>query len=476
MSHFDQILFGVLPAKVFSPFSQEPGRHAYEAILKACIRGPFSSESVEPVSKTELQRLVEATLDEFGQQVDEELALRPAHVMRMMFQSGWFSEYRDGWNTFVEMDRAVATLAQFLVVELPQAVGTVSFGEGIASVDAMLQSAQDCPETHAQSILEAKRSAQRFAASVRAIAGNLRSIEQNILGKATINDVTNAFFDEFVLKIHAGDYRQLTSSANHPYRFRTKVIRMAEEMSSHDTLRRLAEARATITDNKDIEANLRELGDALDAIVLAMDSVELNRRRIDATKFSIERRFLNTIRQLDMADVTRDRRLIQISEALQALRGLDLDIEEGPFIGLQFLAPMPRWSSDGFRAPPKPRERVRPKPSQTTPPNPLLLEYKRAKEAFLASLVVDGRAAAKGLARMAGGILRSHELEPSTAREMAILHSIASLPVGPDGSLDLGDGFIFRRLPQKETHHLLDVAAFEVVSREFTAEEAADAD
>jgi len=461
-----RFLFDVLPARVFNPFSLDGTRRAYEVLLRVCIQGPFSKESVDPVEKPELQGLVERTLSELEAENPGVECPAPSAAMRMMFTAGWLTEHRDGWKTVVEMDRSVAILAEFLCRQLPAEVQGISFGDGIASLDAMLQSAHAEPDTHAGAILEAARSARSFAANVRAIAGNLRSIERSILSKPNINEVVSAFFDEFVAKIHAGDYAQLTSSRNHPYHFRSKVIRLAEDLSDMETLRRFAEAMATNSGRKDVDANCQALQDALDTIIASMDAVERSRQRIDASKANVERRFLNTIRQVDLTDPNRDRRFNAVSDALKALRGVEDDGREFPELGLKLIPQVAYLSPGGFRDPPRPRERVLPKPSRIEKPDPMLVAYQKAAKQFMTSLLFDGRQAARKLAQLNGGIFRSTDFTPRTSQEIALLHSIATLPLGPSQELNLGNGYVLRRIASTARHGPLEIPSFEVVSGE----------
>src|SRR2546430_9724978 len=93
----------------------------------------------------------------------------------------------------------------------------------------------------ALAVREARRQADQFTKSLRAILSDLKGIKQTVMESKSVGDRLEAFFEEFVQRILLKDFESILT-VNHPYRFRDEIVDLARRISyTPDTMQVLAE-------------------------------------------------------------------------------------------------------------------------------------------------------------------------------------------------------------------------------------------
>lgn len=372
-------VFGHLPEGIFKPLVGKY-RHVYVEILRRLHDGLFSVDTVGSPLRDEVAAEIGFILARHAD-VLEGHGLTSLIAYNELRETGWIQEERVNWQVYVTMDPAVSHALHALCT-LGEQLGE-SFGEGTVGVLNHLKGAIDAPETGALGIAEARKRAVQSARSMRAVAANLRRIEGDLLRSASRDSLVDRFFQDFVERIHIGDYA-LLASRNNPYQFRHRILGIAAEIRTEpEQLRQLAAALLA-------QARCRSLAEAeacIDAdlaeIVLAFEAIERAREQIDQTKVNIERRFVNSMRYMDLAGSDRSARMAaalgRVGDRLLPVETSDQQILEVA-VGLR-----QRLSSiheSGAADPVAEREAVRPRRQRAPKPDPVIAAYERAKAEF----------------------------------------------------------------------------------------------
>lgn len=413
-------LFGFLPSDLFRPLTNKY-RHVYVELLRRLHGGLFSLDVVGAPAREEVMSEIEAVLSRHADALARH-GLTASTAYNELKETGWLQEERVGWQVHVAMDQAVGHLLDVLCT-LGERLGE-SFGEGTVGVLNHLQGAVETPETGVLGIAEARRRAVQFARSIRGVAANLRRIEGDLLRSATRDTLVDSFFQDFVERIHIGDYALLASRGN-PYQFRHRILGIAAEIRSEPERRRaLATALMAQGRGRSLEEAEARIDEDLSQIVLAFESIERAHALIDQTKLDIERRFVNSIRYMDLAGSDRSTRMRRsLARAGEHLAAVPPVPDHERVEVTTALRPAPRPVHElGAAVPTREREPTRPRRQRVPEPDPVVAAYERAKAEFDARMQVTPERVA-AFARRPGKPAGSAADYPVECLEDALLFS-----------------------------------------------------
>lgn len=431
------MLFSALPDDIFRPLANKY-RHAYERLLSRLHDGLFGLDTTRQPTRDDVMVDLEEGLLTFTRSLPDDergdFHLTAPLAYMELIETGWLLEQREGWTTHVEMNAAAAQLLGTLCGLAERKAET--FGGTFISVYSTLESVTRDAGTNAQGVAEAAQRAKQFARYARGVVGSLKDIEQSLLSQATVNSLVKTFFDDFVQRIVIGDYRKLTSVRNHPYRYRYKILEMADTIGSDpvlfQTIANSLVAQGVAETPADAQA---QLDGQLRDIRLAIEAIDTFRDRIDRTKSTIERRFSNTLRYMDLVESGRAERFAKgLADIARALPDLDYG-DEIPVETLLFETPS-HIDGERLAKPEKPYSPVESKRYMRPKPDPLWQAFEHAKQAFDRRLRITPErfgdyvrdkvdaATAEGRAEVTAA-----DLPPSDIEEFLIFSALRSMPV-----------------------------------------------
>jgi hypothetical protein len=148
----------------------------------------------------------------------------------------------------------------------------------------------------ALAVREARRQADQFTKSLRAILSDLKGIRQTVMESKTVGGRLEAFFEEFVQRILLKDFESILT-VNHPYRFRDEIVDLARRISyTPDTMQVLAEEYIGAGMATSIEDGRLEVEGDLIAIESTFGQIGEMFERIETFRRQLEARVRNTIK------------------------------------------------------------------------------------------------------------------------------------------------------------------------------------
>jgi hypothetical protein len=440
------MLFDSLHDDAFRPFCGKY-RHAYAAVLRRLSDGLFSLDSPDQPLRSAVLADVAECLQAFGALSGDDpggFRLEAADAYAELVAAGWLVEQRDGWAVYVEMDerawRLLATLCGL------RDRNSARYGGAMISVASSLAAALADPRGSAQAVPHAAREAKSFARYVRGIIGTLKGIERVLLDQVSLNGLVRTFFDEYVGRIVGGDYRNLTSSASHPYGFRWRILEAVEAIADDPALADgIALGLQEQGESASREEGLALVDRSLADIRSSLTAIEAFRTRIDEAKAEVERRFSNSLRYMDVIDTGR---AAVFSSSLEAIPPGPWDEEIEVPLGI--IGDFEHW--DLGRAAPHAtaRRAVEAARFRQVRPDPLRLAFDRAKSEFDRRLTITPQRFMQyvGEKMRDRENVRGEELSPADVEELVVLSALLASPVSRVG---LPGGYVLRRLPGSRT-------------------------
>lgn len=381
----DKFLFGSVPSGLFRVFTG-PARHFFADLLAHLSDDPFG-QAGEIATRKRVFASITEFIDRAGRasvanslsEDDPQSPITQTYLAayNRLVETGWLLEYRDRYRRVVDFDPS-ARLVLHTLLDIQK--GRVrSYGGAVLNVLTLLQSVENDPQGKALNVREAALSARGFMNHLRTVAGTMRRVEALIMAQPTAAALVRRFVTDFIEAEVVQDYRNLHARES-PYRFRGLIIETGEKLLEDE------EALAAIGRGWKLGGIARNASASRDAIIADLReairvfaAIDDHVHDIETTTFRIERRMTNVVRFSDrMATVSTDRILralellgtsrIAAGEEIEARNRLQL--ETLPVALAQLYSP-PRKRR-------VPAERI----VEFRPPDPALVRYLHALDAF----------------------------------------------------------------------------------------------
>ena len=153
-----------------------------------------------------------------------------------LLASGWLEEEEYGLRVTVDMPMGPLLVSQRLAglnKDVSQRFGglIVQIRLNLEAVEKLNPRVTDRKLREAAlAVREARRQADQFTKSLRAILSDLKGIRQTVMESKTVGGRLEAFFEEFVQRILLKDFESILTF-NHPYRFRDAIVDLARRIA-----------------------------------------------------------------------------------------------------------------------------------------------------------------------------------------------------------------------------------------------------
>lgn len=354
-------IFSRLPADIFRPLAS-PNREHHWALLIRLYESLFGPDAPPTNADGIKRRAVTLEIEDFilgcatwvdddGQQLTTDVGIRANLVMASLIASGWLKEDRVGVRQMISMPTVVQSFLELLhrfAEEGPQFVA----GK-VLSIHTNLEAIDKNPAETAPMLNEAAKHSRGLIASMSSISVRARDVVGEIMAMGSAGAFVENFFEEFISKMYLGDFHELKST-NHPLKNRHRIIDLARSfrddpekrrplIESYRTSFKLGEQDAEAMLEKDIARILRfELMPSL------IDRLNDSFRRATGQAVSFMAQSLRSSGRTDRI----------ILGAIERIRDCDLP-DDAVLTGF---APLPLFSEDNLRVPPRKPEPVEIKP------------------------------------------------------------------------------------------------------------------
>jgi len=292
-----------------------------------------------------------------------------------LLATGWLEEEEYGLRVTVDMPMGPLLVSQRLA-SLNKDVSQ-RFGGLIVQIRLNLEAVEKLNprvtdrrlREAALAVREARRQADQFTKSLRAILSDLKGIRQTVLESKTVGGRLEAFFEEFVQRILLKDFESILT-VNHPYRFRDEIVDLARRISyTPDTMQVLAEEYVNAGMAASIEDGRLEVEGDLIAIESTFGQIGEMFERIETFRRQLEARVRNTIKYAERGAQG------LIGRAADLVRRLDALLQDGRHAEATL-----EWSLEPLRSPwsahhpargREPRKPVAARPLGERPSDPL---------------------------------------------------------------------------------------------------------
>jgi hypothetical protein len=355
-------LFGKLPADVFRLFTGS-NREFFADLLEYLDDEVFAVAG-ELVSR----RAAVDAIGEFIRRQAQDLALEDDDPQRLgaderrdgdprrffayyrLVDTGWIVEHRDRYRRIVDLDPDARLLLQALL-EI-KAGRMRSYGGEVLQVQALLESAKRHPQTKAENVANAGRSAKSFRNHLRSVTGAMRKIEDALVRQTDLKSLFGTYFNDFVAEQLIVDYKRLHTQDN-PFRFRVDILDLAQEMAQDaNLLAELADATVRAGRAADADTAAQRVQDDLQTVVTVFQAIDDHLELIYNTQSRIERRVRNTVRYMDrISEVQTDR----ITRAIDQLGRTELADDAPVSVGHKFTTIRPAISEGNLYTPARKR-------------------------------------------------------------------------------------------------------------------------
>src|SRR5712671_1351905 len=331
-SNAQMSLFRHLPDSAFLVFSRDH-KHLYAACLLDLHERFFSGAPAFPTPQQVVHAIYDIMRanpslwtenDDFGEALPEMISagrrrIRRADISKSsesgdkailiarqlyarLLASGWLEEEEYGLRITVDMPMGPLLVCQRLASlnkDVSQRFGglIVQIRLNLEAVEKLNPRVTDRKLREAAlAVREARRQADQFTKSLRAILSDLKGIRQTVMESKTVGGRLEAFFEEFVQRILLKDFESILT-VNHPYRFRDEIVDLARRISyTPDTMQVLAEEYMGAGMAASIEDGRLEVEGDLIAIESTFGQIGEMFERIETFRRQLEARVRNTIK------------------------------------------------------------------------------------------------------------------------------------------------------------------------------------
>ena len=383
-----EFMFGQVPADLFRVFARR-SKHFFADLLAHMAEDLFGHAG-EIATRRAVLDAIREHIDRVGRSaVADELAAEgasgPTHdaAYNRLVQTGWLVEYRDRYRRVVDFDPSARLLLQAL---LDIRDGRVrSYGGAVLNVLTLLESVAREPGEKALNVREAAIAARGFMNHLRTVASTMRRVEDMIMAQPTTAALVRSFVVDFIEATVVQDYRNLHTRES-PFRFRSKILDTAEALLGDDAvLASIADGWVRGGIARDAPAAVPTVVADLRETMAVFAAIDDHVQDIETTTFRIERRMTNVVRFSDrMATIGTDR----ILGAVAALGAAGLSDEDEVGASPRLLQAGPQIFAQHLYLPPKARRAPDERLAEVRPPDPAIILYLEAVDAFDARVSV----------------------------------------------------------------------------------------
>jgi hypothetical protein len=452
-------LFDVLPDELFKPLAS-PNRRFYSDLLLSLHEKTFGMSAEAPRRASVLHEIADfmARWEAVNGDTGEDDPRTPREeraraVYQRLVETGWLIEHRDRYLRLVDLDPDASGLLHVLAATVRGETRT--YGGAVIGVLSSLESAAANPVERSESVRNAIVASKDFLAHMRMVSVSLRKVEEKILRQTTLHDVFRSFFEDFVQKHLIADYKTL-HTRNNPFRFRSKIIQQARDISSSPlTVLNLGEAY--FREGRAATPALGQVAvlDDLAVIVEIFENTETHLHAIDATASRIERRIANTARYMDRVGRTSESSILEAMKAVAAMPDGKLDGARSAVLFTMLPVGPPHMAT--------PRREKVPISASTVRSQVKDAAYERfisAKADFLKRIKVTPSAYVSFIDRALGDrlALRGSEIDIVTVDDFFVFQRLRELPTIFDGSA--ARKFEIELLPDRIRNEWIDCQDF----------------
>lgn len=240
-------LFRVLPERLFAPLASA-NRMRYWTLLCALHARRFGPEAPLPPSNgfttTEIVREIAQELQDMSSWEDEgdgfglappgtPLNVQALGVFHRLKECGWIRVDKVGVRDMVTMAPAVAQFTTRLI-EFAH-TGPVFVAGKVRSIEANIKLVLE-EGADASSLQEAAQQTRALMEHVRVAGTSVRDLMVELSGQQSTGEFVRRFFEDFVVKMFIGDYKELRTK-DHPLSRRQAILAMVESIQSNEFVR-----------------------------------------------------------------------------------------------------------------------------------------------------------------------------------------------------------------------------------------------
>jgi hypothetical protein len=233
-------LFERLPPELFRPLAASNGRRYWTLLCRVIdeMWGDGGRSPGEETPKSVVVRKIETLLaadDPWTEELDTPIANRAHDIVRILTDSGWFSQRRRG---VAEMITVRPVIAQFYTVLCEFARHEPEFlGSKVRSIYFNLRAVAN-GEASGDQYSEAAKQAKQCMAHIANTGCRVQDLMDELMKRTSAREFVRGFFEEYVEKVFIADYSELRTK-DHPLQHRSQILAMTLQFQ-HDHARREA--------------------------------------------------------------------------------------------------------------------------------------------------------------------------------------------------------------------------------------------
>lgn len=240
-------LFRVLPERLFAPLAST-NRMRYWTLLCALHARRFGPEAPLPPSNgftmTDIVREIVQELQDMGAWDDADdgfgalasgtpLNTQALAIFHRLKDCGWMRVDKVGVRDMVTMAPAVAQFATRLI-EFAH-TGPVFVAGKVRSIEANIKLVLE-EGADGSTLQEAAQQTRALMEHVRVAGTSVRDLMTELSGQQSTGEFVRRFFEDFVVKMFIGDYKELRTR-DHPLSRRQEILAMVETIQSNEFIR-----------------------------------------------------------------------------------------------------------------------------------------------------------------------------------------------------------------------------------------------
>lgn len=358
------MLFGKLPDDLFRPLAG-PNRHIIEKVLKQLHNlffdddNPDSDAPRREVILNEIRQVLImedqiSLMDEENN--SDEIFNTPAaaadYIYRRLITTGWLETEEEGYNTNI-IPNPNATLLLEALVDIEHREKK-SYGRVVLSILSHIEAAINSPKDRGIVFLDAVSQTREFSNHLRGILYSLKEVQDLLAKTKDPRQVLANFFEEFVKNILIADYKTL-NSADNPFRFRSRIIRLLEFAEYDPGVSSILIGHYKDHHKVTEEEASHRLKRDIDFISGVFRSVDRRLEKIDSFCYRLQNRVAETVRFIDRTMPGISNRLAdllsQLGEKLDESEGAELP-GPGKSRQLKLVSPFSIYSPPGKKEKP----------------------------------------------------------------------------------------------------------------------------
>tara|TARA_R110001599_G_scaffold213875_3_gene411689 strand:- start:1887 stop:3290 length:1404 start_codon:yes stop_codon:yes gene_type:complete len=340
------LFLDVIPNDLFKPLASKNAR-LYAIGLYALYNRLIANQSEgDECTPKEAKNTIRYELYNYAQELDwsqEEDSLDldddtdiASRIYNRLKNTGWLIEMDDiGYRRITSFPHISAQLLIAFAKIGDQ--GELDIGSVCQGVMNSLQQAIKDPSSGSKLITFSAKSANGFYAEALALSFTTRELAYRMMNQSNSSEQLSTFFDEFINKVFARDYRTLHSRDN-PYRFRSAVLSLVAEIKfDQNIMSKVVEGKKTTQPDLSAEDATAQIVQELDTIFKVFTNIDKLMEGMERYRRSMTKRTKEAIRYSYRSSPDLGRR---INDVLIKISGQENNtLFPAPFIEDYYLSP-----------------------------------------------------------------------------------------------------------------------------------------